>query len=593
MGKYIKGQDRNQLVLFQTSIEDMIESDNEIRVIDAFVEGLDIEKMGIKRSKPNAEGRRGYDPRDMLKIYLYGYRNRIRSSRKLMKLCKTNVEMMWLVKQIVPDFRCISDFRKEHGKLLRKVFLEFNIICKEIGILEEKEVSQDGTKIKAVNSKENNFTLNKVDDRIERLKEKIEEYLKEMEEEDKKENKEKLIELEKLKKRKEQYENYRDEMERERKSQKSLTDKESKLMKNNGKFEVCYNMQSIVSTESHMVVDYKITDRPADFGSMSEIIEGAEEELEIKIKRNITDNGYSDREDMMKCLENGTIPEVTPARGKEEYILETEYEEAEISEEEKKSRKKEDIKKVLRAGEVPEIYKDKIEIIGIKNKRVKEEKEEDEEQIKEEELRERAMKEGIFIRDKKTDKVYCPGGCILRKKSRHGEGYKYCNKLGCKNCKNPCTSSAYKEVVFRKDQTEVIPNGKKRTKKKANKRKTKDVKKVVIKLKVDKEVLKRRMRTSEHHHGSMKRWDDAGYCLLKGKEKVTGEVALYLCCYNIRRAINILGVKELIEKMEEVQAKRRGQEEKKDKNKVQIFTKNAKYVIIELIKTLRMELKRV
>lgn len=586
MGKYIKGKDREQLVLFQTSIEDMIEEDNEIRVIDAFVEGLDIEKLGIKRARPNEEGRRGYDPKDMLKIYLYGYRNKVRSSRKLMKLCQTNIEMMWLVKQIVPDFRCISDFRKDNVKAIRKMFLEFNIICKEIGILKEKEVSQDGTKIKAVNSKERNYTLNKMDDRVKRIKEKIDEYLKEMEENDKKEKQEKLIKIEELKKRKARYESYIEEMEREGKSQKSLTDEDSKLMKDNGRFSVCYNMQTLVSTGSHMVVDYEITNKPADYGSMSGIIEEAEKELGTKIDVNITDNGYSDRSDMVKLLENGVMPEVAPARGKESYILKIDYEENEITEEERKSEKAEDIKKVLRAGEVPEKYKDRIEVIRIEEEIKKEEEEELEEEIKEEELRERAMKEGIFIRDIKKDKVYCPEGCILRKKSKHGKGYKYCNKLGCKNCKNPCTKSKYKEVVFGEGKTEVIPRGKKSNGSKTRKTKKKTEKKVLVKLKVDKEILTKRMRTSEHHHGTMKRWDDAGYCLLKGKEKVTGEVALYWCAYNMRRAIKLAGgVEEFIKEMERVR-RERIENVKKGKNGEHVFTKNVKYVIINLIKTI-------
>ena len=186
MGKYKKGKSREQLVLFPVSLEEKIEEDNEIRVIDAFVESLDMEKIRINRSKPKGTGRPGYDPRDMLKIYLYGYRNKVRSSRKLMRLCETNIEMMWLVNQIVPDFRSISDFRKENVKELKQVFIEFNLVCKDLGLLDVRRISQDGTKIRAVNAKDKNYTLNKIDDRIKRIEEKIEIYLKEIEENDKK-----------------------------------------------------------------------------------------------------------------------------------------------------------------------------------------------------------------------------------------------------------------------------------------------------------------------------------------------------------------------------------------------------------------------
>lgn len=587
MGNYIKGRDREQLVLFPTSLEEKIAKDNEVRVIDAFVESLDMKKVGIKEGKNDAVGRRRYNPKDMLKIYLYGYRNRVRSSRKLMKLCENNIEMMWLVKQIEPDFRSISDFRKENAGSLKKVFVEFNIICKEIGILNIKEVSQDGTKIRAVNSKDKNYTLNKIDDRIERIEEKVEEYLKELEEEDKKANEEKMIKIEELEKRKAKYEEYKKEMEEKGESQKSITDKEARLMKDNGAYNVCYNMQALVTTDNHMMANYEITNNPADYGSMKNIVEECEEELEEKIEANITDKGYRERKDMMECLEMGVKPEVTLEKEEETIELETVYEENEVTEEEIKSRRKEDIKKVLRAGKIPEIYKDKIKSIKVEEKRVRGYKEEEElEELGEEEKRELAYEEKIFIRDIEKEKVYCPEGRILRKKSVHGDRIRYCNKLACKNCKRPCTRAEYKEVDFREGQKIVIPNGNNKTAKKRVKREkveTKKEKRVKIEYKVDKDKVEKRKTISEHNHGSMKRWDNAGYCLLKGKEKVTGEVALYCCAYNIRRAINICTVEKLLEYFEEKKKEKEGKE----------FTKNVKNAIINIEKLIRMELWKI
>ena len=124
MAKYIKGQNRNQLVLFPTKIDEVIGYDNEVRVIDAFVDMMDLEKKGFKRAVPNKKGTNSFDPRDMLKLFLYGYKNKIRSSRKLEKLCETNIEVMWLMKNLKPDFRTISDFRKENAKVLKEVFKE-------------------------------------------------------------------------------------------------------------------------------------------------------------------------------------------------------------------------------------------------------------------------------------------------------------------------------------------------------------------------------------------------------------------------------------------------------------------------------------
>ncbi len=555
MGKYIKGERRNQILLIPSTIEEEIDEENEVRVIDAFVESLDLEEIGVERAVPKQVGKPGYDPRDMLKLYLYGYRNRVRSSRKLMKLTKTNIEVMWLIKKLTPDFRSISDFRKENAKVLKQVFIEFNLICKELGIFNIKEVSQDGTKIKAVNSKERNYTLNKVDDKIKRLEEHIEEYMRELEENDKKIKAEKLVKIEEMKTRKEIYESYKKEMEKNKETQKSLTDKEAKLMKNNGSFNVCYNNQVLMDTKNHMVVNYEITDKPADFGSMESIVKEAEKEYKEKIESNTTDQGYRDRKDMIKLLENGTMPEVTLRRGEESIILETEYEAAEIDEETKNSNDKEDIKKTLRAGKIPKKYEGKIKKIEVKDvkEKIKEtsEKEEDgERKIKEERLEERAKEERIFIRDIETNKVYCPGGEVLRQKAKYEDGSKkYCNKMACKRCKNPCTKSKYREVKFKEGQEEVIPNGSDK-KRKREKTKTTTKKKVIIELVMDEKKLKKRMSISEHVHGSMKRWDDASYCLLKGKEKVTGEVALYYCAYNIRRAINKLGVSRIIEYLE-------------------------------------------
>ena len=631
MSKYILGESREQLVLFPDRLDSMVSEDNEVRVIDAFVEGLDLIELGIENKNRKKVGAPGYNPKDMLKLYLYGYMKKIRSSRKLMELTKINVEVMWLIRKIEPDFRCISDFRKDNIEALKKVFFEFNLVCKDADILSIAKTSQDGTKVRAVNGKDRNFTLNKLDDRLKYIKEEIDGLLDDLGRTEEEERQERLIRLTDLTKRRIEYESYKKELEKSGETQKSLTDKDSKLMKNNGAFNVCYNTQVQVDTKSHMVSNYEVTDKPADFGSMNSLIKESEDVYNSKININITDNGYSDRKDMVELLENGTRPEVTPARGKESYELETKYEEKEITEEELQSSKKEDIKKCLRAGRIPKIYEKsitKIKVKEVKKVVVDEEISNDIiEGMSEEEIRDAAMKEGIFIRNKKNNKVHCPGGCILRQTSKSEDGtIRYCNKLGCQNCKNPCTSGEFKEVSFSEGQNVVIPrnNAVKNAKsRKKDKKETKKVKKVsnffdgpkveddlypnlssieamilsvsdemaakvdelenekkfstieefstinneedgliskvkrqkrkyvkekvvLIEYKIDKEELKDRMSTSEHCHGSMKRNDDAGYFLLKGKNKVNGEMALYYTSYNIRRAINIVGVKELI-----------------------------------------------
>lgn len=547
--RYKEGINRNQMVLFPTSIEDMIEVENNVRVIDEFVEAINIKKLGFKKYQSKTTGQKGYAPKDMIKLLIYGYSNGIRSSRKLMREARRNIELMWLIKGIRPDFRCIAEYRKENIEGIKEAYLEFNMVCKQMNLI-SSEMSQDGTKIKAVNSKERNYTLNKIDDRIKHEKEKIEKYLKEVEEIDEKEKQQEiLIKKEEVESKLKEYENYKKEMEEEKKSQISLTDKEAKLMKNNGKFEVCYNNQVVVERKNHLVMGYEVGDNPADSGSITRVSKEIKEQLGITKMTNITDKGYIDREDIVEALENGIVPMVTLQEGKEYIELETEYEENEISEKEKKDRNVETIKKVIRAGEIPEIYKDEIEEIKVEEKIEYQTEEEELENISEEELRDKAQKEKIFTREIKTDKVFCPEGEILRKKNSIGKDKaKYCNKLACKRCKNPCCNAEYKEIIMSKNQRVVIPktSGKEVTRKVQKRKKIK--KKVVkIKFKINKELIKERMGISEHIHASMKVWDNASYYLLKGKEKVGAEAALYYLSYNIRRVINVVGVRKLID----------------------------------------------
>lgn len=568
MANFIKGADRRQLVLFDQCIEDRISSDNEVRVIDMFVNTLELREMGFVKCCPNEKGTNHYDDRDMLKLYLYGYRHKIRSSRKLADECKINIELMWLINGITPDFRTIADFRKEHTKELKKVFRELIIMCSKLKLI-TKKFSQDGVKIEAVNSKDRNYTLNKLDDRIKR----IEEYLKEMDLIDKEEkerlSKEQLITTEELenrikekKKRKKEYEMIRKELEKRGENQLSLTDKDAKLMKNNEKFSVCYNNQVLVDANSHLVVNYQLGNNPADVGSMSELVKEAKELLGFDdVVKDITDKGYNDREDMARCLENGIIPEVTLAKDTECYEIEVKYEEKEISEDVRKSHKAEDIKACLRAGIIPEMYEEFISDIRVEEKveyETVEEVEENIEKMTTEEIRDFALKNKCFTRDVEKGRVYCPEGEILRQKSKSGGRYKYCNKEACKRCKNPCTKSNFKEVSFSDGQAIVTKDSKlKKSFPQSQKKKTKKrTRKVIFKLVPKQEDIKQRMGISEHPHGTMKRTDDASYFLMKGKEKVDCELALYYSASNLRRMTNMLGVEGVIRGFRDIMAEK-------------------------------------
>jgi len=182
--KYIKGTDREQVILFPEVIDDYIAEENPVRFIDAFVESLDLKELGFKHAELNSTGRPPYNPSDLLKLYIYGYLNRVRSSRLLEKECKKNVEVMWLLKKLTPDFKTIADFRKDNQDAIKKVFKEFIILCKKLDLFGGELVSIDGSKFKAVNSKKRNFNDALLKKKLKDIEEKTETYLKELENND-------------------------------------------------------------------------------------------------------------------------------------------------------------------------------------------------------------------------------------------------------------------------------------------------------------------------------------------------------------------------------------------------------------------------
>lgn len=571
-----------------TSLESSIAEDLDVRVYDKIVEKLDLKKLGLeeKERKSNA-GRPKYSDKDMIKLYLYGYRNAVRSGRKLENACKYDIRFQWLLNGATPDANTINDFRKNNKELLVNVFYEVNRMFYNIELMKIDKVSQDGFKIRACNSKEKNYTVNKVIDRIKREekeingyeeeKKKFKEYLQELEKSEESEKLDEEIknkreelkkieeEIEEVTNRKNNHEEMLKEMKEKGISQISKTDPESRLMKNNGKFDVAYNVQSAVDMESHMTTAFEIDDNPADIGSMNETAKIIKREYgEEQISYNTTDKGYNSRQDMIECLEMGVVPQVTPQKkGTKEVEIETNYEEKEITEEEKKSTRKEDIKKCLRAGVIPECYKEVISEIKVEEKEEKiKEVEKEEETRSEEEIREEAIKNQTFERDIRSGLVYCPEGETLSKKSTNNGKTRYCNKLACKNCKNPCTSSKYKTVDFSEGQKTLKPN--KSTSEKPRKvLKTKTVTKKVVKiiLKLDEELLKKRMQTSEHSQGTMKTVDNHGYFNVKGKEMVKADVAIHFTASNIRRSTNMLKIPELLDRIENLEVKIEGNRE--------------------------------
>jgi len=550
-----------------TTWDSMVDRESTARLIDAFVESLDLSDYGVKEMA--SEGRPPYDPKGLLKLYVYGSDNGIKSSRKLAKSCKVNVEVRWMLGGVEPDFRTIADFRKDNIDSLKKIFNEFN--KRLAGAVAWGFTSIDGSKFAACNSKNNNFTKNKLDDRIRWLNGHIEEYLRILDEADRQEDDperltRELIEekLQETRERLKKYEGYQRIMEESGQSQMSLTDADAKLMKSKNGFVVAYNPQTVVDSETHLIRDFQMTNQVTDHGLLDSTLEGVREESEGTIEA-VADKGYESGEDMVKCLEDGIIPHVITDEGKDGYELEIPYEEADDIN--AGSADTEDLKKALHAGVIPEAYEDVITDIEVKEVR---RKVSDEAETKEparsiygtaEEMMERA-KEGYFVMDPERNLVYCPNGEILRQKCIKKNGsIRYANKKACRHCpdRNKCYKgrNEWKEIDFPKDCLEkpcrdwLEAEGRNPDTEGVNKGKYHfEVKKVVrFFLKPDRKKTAERMCLSEHPFGTIKRAMGFSYFLLRGLRKVTGEFALMCLGYNIKRAKNMLGFGKMMELM--------------------------------------------
>lgn len=557
---YKKGDDRRIRILFPDCIEDYVEADAPVRLFDAFVDSLDMEKLGFVRYVPATTGTPGYDPRDLLKLYIYGYFYQVRSSRKLARECKCNIEVMWLLCKLTPDFRTISDFRKDNKKAVAKTFKEFNKFCMGLKLFSKSYISIDGSKFKAVNAKDNNFTLSKLDDRIKRLDEHIAIYMEELDaydqEEGRKLTKEELQQkLDVCKERKALYEGYRNSLEQSGESQMSTTDPDSRLMKANEGFCVGYNVQTAVDAESHMIAGYQVTNEPTDHGQFTSVATEVKSDYGVSILEGTADKGYESPEDHAAALSSGIVPNVIQRDGGCTETVEFEHVEQSITDEQKASTKPEDLKACLEAGVIPDAYKDILTDVEFAERKEYKADVPDSDVLKmtPEQMRAKAL-EGYFVRDAARNFVYCPQGQILRQKSikRNGQ-IRYCNKLACKKCQCKCTSSKHKEIDFGKDTLIKAMDARRRHElKDENKDKPKPPRTSVVRkvvryvLHLDQKKMDNRKCLSEHPFGTIKRALGQYYFLLKGFAKVDAEMGLFCLSYNLRRAISLKGVPALV-----------------------------------------------
>lgn len=257
--QFIEGKNRSQSILFPQSLDQIIGSDNEVRIIDLFVESIKLEDFHFVM-KTTQEGRPAYHPKDLLKLFVYGYLNHIRSSRQLEKECHRNIELMWLMKQLTPDHNTIANFRRDNEKAIKKVFRYTVSIARHFDLIGGKLIAGDSTKLRAQNSKKNNFNENKIERHLAYIDAKLEEYNKALATAD--DDNKKIIEeeIKKHKGRKDTYENMQQHLEQTGEAQLSTSDLESRqLMTRNNISEVAYNVQTVVDAKHNIPIDYKVT----------------------------------------------------------------------------------------------------------------------------------------------------------------------------------------------------------------------------------------------------------------------------------------------------------------------------------------------
>jgi len=314
---FVQGTHRDQMVMFPELLDEYVGEENPVRFIDAFVDSLDLQALRFKRAIPKETGRPPYDPGVLLKLYVYGYLNRIRSSRKLEKEAHRNVELMWLLGKLTPDFKTIADFRRDNPQPIRAVYREFTQLCRGLGLYGGELVAVDGSKFKAANSRDRNFTKGKLERLNKQADKKIERYLEaldradEEEQDSEKPTAEELREkIEWLKRRKTEYAELQEEMDEGGESQVSLTDPDARSMKlgySRGT-EVAYNVQITVDAKHKLIVDHEVTNDCNDLKQLSSMALRAKEVLEVESLEIVADKGYYSKREIKNCIDEGIVP---------------------------------------------------------------------------------------------------------------------------------------------------------------------------------------------------------------------------------------------------------------------------------------------
>ena len=307
--EYISAASRNQFEFI--CLEDIVEKDNPVRFIDAFVEKLELSQLQFNVKKIKSEGRPSFDPKVFLKLYFYGYLNGIRSSRRLEKECKRNMELQWLMGKLIPNYHSIADFRKDNPIALKNTFKLYVTFLKDAGLIGGNTAAVDGTKMRAHNSKKNNYSPKKIERHLKYIEDKTNEYLAELDANDETESPDKLLDIaqkiERLKVNKIKYEILKEKLDDTRSPQISTTDADARALLVQGQVvEVCYNMQAAVDDKNKLVVATHAINRN-DRNALSAIAKEAKENLQVETLKVLSDKGYHNGSELQTCKAENII----------------------------------------------------------------------------------------------------------------------------------------------------------------------------------------------------------------------------------------------------------------------------------------------
>lgn len=314
MSRYIEGQDRQQTTLLPECLEDFIAEDNPVRIVDAFVNELDLAKLGFAGATPAQTGRPSYYPGDLLKIYIYGYLNRVPSSRRLERECQRNVEVMWLTGRLAPDFKTIADFRHDNGTAIRNVCRRFVTLCRDLKLFSQAIVAIDSSKFKAVNSRDRNYTAGKIDRRQQQVEQSIQRYLDALETADRTQPAEleaKTARLQDkirtLRKQMRHLDQTREQLKSEPDGQLSTTDPDSRSMISQAKGSglVGYNVQTVVDAKHHLIVTHEVTNIGNDRAQLNAMAQAARQAMGRKRLQAFADRGYFTGTEIKACEDSG------------------------------------------------------------------------------------------------------------------------------------------------------------------------------------------------------------------------------------------------------------------------------------------------